>query len=139
MRYDLEYHDMFPKTNLQGGYIGWDRPLCEDLPSKHFLRKGASFIALGSSPLPSMHKDYDNWHIDPDYLRLRLLPSSPLYYQLCAPGSDGECTFPSEVSLDYNLVYDEVDKLGDEYKVDTIRTVELSAGLSNPIYYEYIR
>ena len=86
-----------------------------------------------------MHKDYDNWHIDPDYLRLRLLPSSPLFHQLCAPGSDGECTFPSEVSLDYNLVYDEVDKLGDEYKVDTIRTVELSAGLSNPIYYEYIR
>ena len=132
------YRDKFPKNNLQGGYIGDHVALCEDLPSKHFLRKGATYHALGSKPIPEMQKDKDDWQVDPDLLRLRVLPSSPLYAKLCAPDANGDCTLPSKVVLDDNLVYDAAAMLGDEYAVDTIRTVELSVGLAKPIYCELL-
>jgi hypothetical protein len=33
--------------NLYSGYLGDGYPLCEDLPEKAFLRKGATFVYLG--------------------------------------------------------------------------------------------
>ena len=133
------YRDKFPKTNLVGGYIGDHVALCEDLPEKHFLRKGATFRALGDKPLPQMHSDMSDWVSNPDFKRLQLLPSSPLYAILCAADINGDCTTPVEVVLDENLFYDAAAQALDEYKVDTIRTVALYVGLKNPVYYEYIR
>ena len=140
MQIEPSYRDRFPKTDLQAGYIG-DRvaPLCEDLPTKHFLRKGATYQALGSVPNPEMQKDRDDWYKDPDFLRLQVLPSSPLFDKLCAADSNGDCTLPSKVVLDENLVYDAAAQTGAEFSVDTIRTVQLLVGLSKPVYYEYIR
>ena len=132
--------DILPKTDLEGGYIG-DRvaPLCEDLPSKHFLRKGATYRALGSRAQPEMQADSSEWADSSNYKQLEVFPSAPLFDKLCAPDANGDCTLPSKVTLDHNLVYDDAAKLGPEYDVDTIRTVRLSVGLSAPIYFEYIR
>ena len=57
MKLDLATRDKFPKTNLVGGYIGDHVPLCEDLPSKHHLRKGATYRALGATPKPEWQDD----------------------------------------------------------------------------------
>jgi len=45
-----ELRDPFPKSALEGGYIG-DRwyPLCLDLPSRSFLRQGAKYRLLGGT------------------------------------------------------------------------------------------
>jgi hypothetical protein len=139
MSLNLDNRDKFPKSNLANGYIGDHVALCEDLPKKHFLRKGATFRALGSKPIPLMHEDKNDWYENPDFKRLQVLPSSPLYNKLCAADANGVCTSPSHVVLAENLIYDAAAQLGDEYQVDTIRTVALYVGSSKPIYYEYIR
>ena len=139
MEIEPTYRDRYPKTNLQGGYIGDHVALCEDLPDKHFLKKGATYRALGSKPIPKMHKDMSDWYQNPDFKRLQVLPSSPLYAKLCAADGNGECTTPTTVVLDDNLVYDAAAQALDEYQVDTIRTVAMYVGVQSPIYYEYIR
>ena len=57
MRIDQATRDKFPKTNLLGGYIGDHVPLCEDLPPKHHLRKGATYRALGAAAKPEWQDD----------------------------------------------------------------------------------
>jgi uncharacterized protein (DUF1800 family)/uncharacterized protein (DUF1501 family) len=138
MKIEAGYRDLIPKHDLKGGYIGDQVALCEDLPSKHALKKGATYISLGSKPVPEMHKDSEEWTSDPDFLRLEILPASPLYVKLCGAGANGDCTWPTKVVLTENLVYDLAAQSGAEYAVDTIRTLAIS-GLDHPIYYEYIR
>lgn len=129
--------DIFPKTNLEGGYIG-DQvvPLCADLPEKHFVRKGAVYRLLGSSSRPELMIDGPDW--GPHTRRLELDPSSPLFVALCGDTGGGACTFPGKVTLDANLFYDGQTSHA-EMNVDTIRTVALKSGLPHPIYYEYVR
>ena len=43
------YRDIFPKANLYGGYLGDGYPLCNEAPSRSFLRKGATYRLLGKS------------------------------------------------------------------------------------------
>ena len=76
---------------------------------------------------------------NPDFKRLQIFPSSPLYDKLCAPDVNGDCTTPTKVVLDENLIYDAAAQAGHEYNVDTIRTVAIFVGVSKPLYYEYIR
>ena len=40
------WKDTFPKTNLYGGFIGDSYPLCEELPTRFFLRQGARYERL---------------------------------------------------------------------------------------------
>ena len=112
--------------------------LCANLPSKHFIKKGATFQLLGSSGRPESHKDPELWTTRPDFYRLEIESSSPLYAKLCEADSNGDCTLPAKVVLSDNLVYDEMAKTGAEYAVDTIRTVRMKVG-STSIWYEYIR
>lgn len=135
---DPETRDRFPKSNLDGGFIGDQVALCNDLPDKAFLRKGAAYKLLGSNPTPTMLSK-DEAVEDPDRPQMVLLPSSPLFTRLCSQDINGDCTFPANVVLEDNLFYDEAAKLGLEYKVDTLRTVKLKTGTSHAIYYEYIR
>lgn len=134
-----ETRDHFPKSNLYDGFIGDQVALCNDLPDKAFLRKGATFMLLGSDPTPMMLSSDVALESDPDRPQMELLPSSPLFARLCSQDSSGDCTFPAKVVLDDNLLYDEAAKFGIEYKVDTLRTVGMKVGMSQPIYYEYIR
>ena len=57
MRIEPEDRDFFPKNDLYGGYIGDQYPLCVDLPSKAFLKHGATYRLLGSSSLPELMHD----------------------------------------------------------------------------------
>ena len=140
MGIDPAGRDVFPKTDLLGDYIGSRvAPLCVDLPKKHFLRKGATYKLLGGDGNPRFQHDPSDWSTNPDTRRIELGPLSPLYSKLCAPLSDNSCTFPTTVNLNTNLVYDEAAILGDEYAVDTLRTVVIKNGLSRPVYYEYVR
>ena len=112
--------------------------LCANLPSKHFIKKGATYQLLGSSGRPESHEDPELWTSRPDFYRLEIESSSPLYAKLCEADSNGDCTLPAKVVLSDNLVYDEMAKTGAEYAVDTIRTVRMKVG-STSIWYEYIR
>ena len=139
MEINTRHRDLFPKTNLIGGYIGDKVALCEDLPPKHFLAKGAVYMSLGSNPEPQRHDDASDWRENPDMARLEVLPTSPLYVKLCADDGTGQCALPTKVVIEENLIYDEIARMGAEYSVDTIRVVELKIGVKKPIYYEYIR
>eukprot|EP01083_Nonionella_stella_P225296 801144_1 len=135
MGMDVEGHDIFPKSDLSGGFIGDGYPLCADLPDKDFLREGATYRLLGSRSRPELQKDEREW--EENSIRLGLHDSSPLYEKLCAPDANKVCTFPVKVVLDSNLIYNAAAQEGSEYKVDTIRSVRVQAG-NIPIYYEYL-
>lgn len=55
MRIEIDSHDFFPKTSIDGGWIGDRYPLCVDLPRHHFLRIGAMFRFRGGNSLPQSH------------------------------------------------------------------------------------
>ncbi len=111
---------------------------CQDLPSKHFIRKGATYHLLGGNG-ELKHHDQDEWVTkNSDFVQLELEPTSPLYSMLCGADANGDCTLPSKVVLEENLVYDEAAKNGVEYAVDTIRSLRFKVG-STWIYYEYLR
>lgn len=57
MNINGRWRDVFPKTDLYGGYIGDGFPLCVDLPPKHFLRRGATYRLLGSKASPELQQD----------------------------------------------------------------------------------
>ena len=143
MKIDALKRDLFPKSDLNQGFIG-DRsaPLCSDLSSGHALRKGAVWTLLGSNPSPRLHEDPDDW--GPQLKRsLDINPDSPLFNKLCqSPTPNGNCTFPASVILDANLSYDDPTSTPEmtEKTVDTIRTVQLKKpGLTTPVFYEYKR
>lgn len=49
-----QYRDAFPKSNLHGGHLGDGVPLCNQLPERAFLRRGAKFRYLGRYRGPEM-------------------------------------------------------------------------------------
>ena len=81
MRMTARHHDMYPKPDLDGNYIGDGYPLCSDAADQAFLAKGAKFSFVGASK-----------HLDPDHKEgaLVLDSSSGLYQALCFE-SGGKC------------------------------------------------
>lgn len=57
MRLVVNWRDKFPIRGLDASYIGDNFPLCEDLPQRAFLRKGAKYRFLGLDPKPQFHYD----------------------------------------------------------------------------------
>src|SRR6056300_1301339 len=55
-----ETRDNFPKSNLFNCYIGDQVALCNELPERAFLRKGAVYKLLGSDPTPMFHSSDSN-------------------------------------------------------------------------------
>ena len=47
MQLKASWRDVFPKMDLNDGYIGDGYPLCVDLPARVYLRRGARFRFLG--------------------------------------------------------------------------------------------
>ncbi|CAB9517124.1 Protein of unknown function (DUF1800) [Seminavis robusta] len=87
MLIELRWHDIKPKSDLLGGYIGDRYPLCTDLPERDFLRKGSTFDFVSSSD-------------DADLV----LDSGGLFNELCNPAQNGgPCRFAPRVVLDNNL------------------------------------
>ena len=127
------WRDAFPKTNLDGGYLGDTyHALCSDLPKGHFLKKGSKYRLTGDVSLET--KSYDNAG-NVKNLRGRFKPNagtSLLYTKLCArPGPGAPCNYPSEVILDENIACD-----GMECSVDRIRVIQMDDGQQeSPVYY----
>lgn len=133
LRIIAENRDRFPKS-LFGGYIGDGYPLCSDLPGQAFLKIGAKYRLLGSSPKPEMVEENPAWASLPGVNRLRLQQEeSGLYELLCAPKADGSCTFPGVVTLESNLVCSEQSTAA-ECMVDTVNVVQVG-----DVYFEHIR
>jgi len=125
------WRDIFPKLGLHDEYIGDHYPLCVDLPSRAFLRKGATYQLLGSNPHPQLQ---DRSHDDPT-MRVVLKPGrSHLYDALCNPSVPGgsDCNFQSQVVLNEDL---QCDRSGKECSIDTARVVQVS----DNVFYEYVR
>eukprot|EP00957_Ditylum_brightwellii_P002400 184008-Ditylum_brightwellii.AAC.1 len=127
MKIWADWRDRFPKIDMQNGFIGDHYPLCEDFPDKMFLKKRATFRLLGSSSLPELIEDDEEFDKDQTIKRFTLNTTSDLYSALCREES-GKCQFAAEVVLD--STYDCHDQ---ECYVDTLRVVEVIPG----IYYEY--
>jgi cullin-associated NEDD8-dissociated protein 1 len=68
-----EWHDVYPKQNLNGGYLGDGYPLCADLPARAFLSAGARFEFIGHD-----YADANVLEVSPDSaLHAALLPFKP--------------------------------------------------------------
>jgi hypothetical protein len=130
------WRDVFPKTNLAGGYLGDTyHALCSDLPKGSFLLKGSKYRLTGEVSMEG--QSYDNAG-DVKKKRGRFKPNadtSSLYAKLCArPHSGAPCAYPSEVVLDENVACD-----GMECSVDRIRVVQMDDGnQASPLYYHFI-
>jgi len=133
MMITAEHRDRFPKSDLYGGYLGDGYGLCEDLPPKAFLRIGAKYRLLGSSPKPQIFEEDPGWASLSNLNRLEVLAGgSGLYDLLCAP-SGGGCTYPAVVVLASNLSCPGT-STAPECQADTVSVVQVGG-----IYYEYIR
>lgn len=121
------WRDPFPKTNLQGGFIGDGHMLCTDLPMQPFLKKGATYRLLGSRSSPDLMTDEDELGDDAAHnvSRVELAPPSALYGRLYNGGN-----YELIVVLEDDLVCtpDTV-----ECQVDTLRVVKAGS-----VYYEYV-
>ena len=147
-----QYRDWFPKSNLYGGHLGDGVPLCNQLPERAFLRKGATYRYIGRYrgpqmdaatrivhfPKPTAWLQSDSWgqagKAANGRQAMTLDPAlSSLHRFLCKgqatagyPGgsADGQlCTFPSEVVLDTNLPCHGSNGWG-ECDVETVMIVE---------------
>jgi hypothetical protein len=116
---------------LQKWYVGDGLPLCADLPSGHFLRKGATYRLLGSSSTPRLLSEPSAWAADTNIKRLLLPQSSMLFEKLCNRAtSTGPCRYRATVVLTDNLSC-----IGVECTIESPRVLEVRPG----VYYEYTR
>lgn len=132
MRVEPDWRDSFPKLGLDQTYVGDGLPLCSDLPASHFLRKGATYVLLGSNPTPRYHDEPSDWSADLSVVRPKLdISNSKLYEKLCQRPKPGwRCKYPSKVVLDAEL-----ECYGIECDIQSPRTIEVGDG----IYYEYLK
>jgi len=131
MRIDTRWRDYLPKCDINGGYIGDGVPLCVDLPEKQFLKVGAKYRLLGSTPTPDLQYDPPQWASFNVKRVVLQRKTSALYRKLCNPRSDNVCVFKAEVVLDSNLECD-----GLECELDQPRVVEIQG---RNVFYEYVR
>jgi hypothetical protein len=121
---------MILQLGLDHNYIGDGYPLCNDLPEKHFLKKGAKFRLLGSNPNPELLNDPDEWH-NGAAKRLQLnAASSSLSLALCN-GNVVTC-MPEKATI---VLDSDLDCDGVECDVHELRTFEAAPG----IFFEYVR
>ena len=123
------WRDVFPKLGLNQRYVGDGIPLCYDLPDKHFLKNGATYVLLGSFDSPKFHSEPQDWAGSPYISRFSLPTNSPLYNKLCNKSGE-KCQYKSKVVLDQDLACE-----GIECDVETLRIFQVEPG----VYYEYLR
>ena len=121
---DPDWRDEFPKSNLNGGFIGDGYLLCKDLPDKSFLKMGAGYRLLGGKSSPELMKDPSFFSDDAINSILRVeLTQGQLYDRLHNGGN-----YELYVTLENDLTC-----TGVECEVDTLRVVKVGS-----IYYEYV-
>eukprot|EP00434_Breviolum_minutum_P034158 symbB.v1.2.030222.t2/scaffold3380.1/size79486/8 len=113
MRINARWHDVYPKPDLDGNFLGDGYPLCSDLPPAYFLLQGAKFEFLGHT-----YQGSDVLNLD---------STSQLFQKLCG-SSSSPCTHTLTVELDTSLTCN-----GPECTMDTVSVVNVSGG-----YYQYL-
>ena len=101
--------DLLPKMNLYSGHLGDHYPPCNALPSRAYLRAGARFTYIGTSP-KAKWTDVYTWNLELNKGLATYAPqqnTSALYAKLCDPdataGPTGRCQLKPEVVLDQDL------------------------------------
>jgi len=112
MRMRPKRHDVYPKPDLDGNFLGDGYPLCSDLPTRGFLSQGAKYEFIGYK--------YDGSDV------LVVNQESDLYGALCT--GSGACTFSLSVELERTLACHV-----DECKINMPKVVKVATG-----YYEYV-
>jgi Protein of unknown function (DUF1800) len=126
----------FPfQLGLSKTYIGDGYPLCVDLPSRPFLKKGATFRLLGSRKSSQLLLDPKVTVSGVPLERIRIDAESNLRTKLCESGrqenvDEGGCYPAVTVVLDQDL-----DCTGVECDLEDLRSFEVNDG----IWYEYVR
>ena len=121
MKIQAKWRDPFPKMDLHLGFVGDKKPLCIDLPDKQFLRAGAKYRLLGSSPRPDLHDQPSSWNVQS--LKVTSLEASS---QLKSALS----SLKPEIILTSNLACTD----SSECDLDNVRLVQVQQNPS--IYYE---
>ena len=132
MKINGHKRDPFPKLDLQGGFIGDGYPLCKNMPPDSFLRKGATYRAVGNYNQPELTYETGFWKSNGDTTRTELDPSSKLYEVLCNAKGGSTCDYPVLVRLE-----DDLTCTGVECEVNTLSLIKMGDSAS-PIYYEYM-
>jgi uncharacterized protein (DUF1800 family) len=131
-----QHRDPFPKTKLQGGFLGDGYPLCAELPPRAYLLRGAKYEKTGANSL-LMGTKFDNLAGDTnETVRPHFAPSlrsSQLYAALCAADGGGRCAFPAAVVLDAPLACSGPVECG----ADTLRSVKVVDG-ARVAFYKYV-
>lgn len=136
MIFAYQSRDPFPKSNTIGGFIGDTYPLCIDLPSRQFLKRGATYRALGSSARPELDTDPASWYHPVYFDRMQHVDldiDSPLYKILCNPDDDGTCNFKVN-----NVLQEDIDCYKKECRFDTVRVVRIQSNVGD-VFMEYIK
>eukprot|EP00957_Ditylum_brightwellii_P068274 5184019-Ditylum_brightwellii.AAC.1 len=126
MKIEPQWRDKFPKQNLEGGYIGDHLyPLCEDLPPKMFLTKGAKFRFLGKSKISDLIHTSQDFLDDSAMNEFELDEASELRALLCIGAGDGCQSQPpkNEVILTETV---ECTPGTIECSVDTVRVIKVA-------------
>ena len=118
------WRDPFPKMNLFSTYIGDGYPLCVDLPSRGFLRRGARFRLIGYADTPVWTKQPGTVMQTPG--RFALDPASSLYAALANVTS-------ADAVLNASLPC-----FGAECRVETLDVINVTLADGATVYYEYI-
>lgn len=126
MKVEGKYRDPFPKVDLGLGFVGDKKPLCVELPTKQFLKKGAKYRLLGSSPRPDLHDQPSDWFNSPQQQPNALLLDGNSNLRSILSSLQTVVTLESEISC-----------VGTECNVDNLRLVKIQQ--NPPIYYEYTR
>jgi len=125
--------DKFPKRGLDGHFIGDGYPLCRDLPSRPFLKKGAKYRFLGSSYYPELKiRPGGNFDVydTPGLKRFNVSSTDSNLGRFLY--NDGN--FHSIATVTANL-----DCTDHECDVETVNVIELLIKNQPPAYYEYIQ
>ena len=128
-----EHRDPFPKMDLDSGFVADKYPLCVDLPEEHFLKKGATYRLIGSSPQPDFHEYSCEWSEWSDYYWFEGPPEDGIFK--LGSGSTLKSKLSSKnmlVTLDATIPCH-----GEECNVDSLIVVQIEE--DPPIYYEYVR
>ena len=120
MKIEGKWRDPFPKMDLWSGFVGDKIPLCKDLPTKQFLKEGATYRLLGSSARPDLHDQPSNWNVN--HIKVLDLDHNSNLRNLLS-------TFKTQVTLDSS-----VPCVGVECELDNLRLVRIQH--NPPIYYE---
>ena len=110
---EAKRHDIYPKTDLTGGYLGDGYLLCSSLPEHSFLAQGAQYEFLG----------YDS--SEPVFI-----PNitSQLVLQLCGATDPADCKHARIIDLT-----EAISCKGKECDVQNLQVVKIGSG-----YYEFV-